>query len=88
MSVVEENYIDGCVVALEEAEGNQAVVDGAQDVCRCAWDDIVETVSFERFEELDSRLREDLSLLQQTSLEPGSAEAAIVQIVSDCIKSV
>lgn len=87
-SVVQENYINGCTLALEEASGNQTVVDGADAVCRCAWEEIVQTVPFSSFVELDERLRGDLTILQQASLPPNSPESAIVTIVSDCIESV
>lgn len=47
--------------AAVEAEFKTGCVDkgGTEAICACSWDEIVETIPFERFEEIDAALAED-----------------------------
>lgn len=84
---VESSYLEGCRLAFEEAEDQEAIAAGVDAVCGCAYADIVDQVSFERFADLDDRLRNDLSLLRQDPLPQGSAEAIIREIIANCIRT-
>lgn len=84
---VRDHYVEGCQLGFEET-GDDNLVAGATAVCACAFDEIESTIPFEEFEDLDKRLKEDLSILQQSPLPQGSTEAIIKSIVSDCIRSV
>lgn len=47
--------------AAVEAEFKSECVDsgGTEAICACSWDEVVETIPFERFEEIDAALNED-----------------------------
>ena len=55
----QKNYVDGCQVALDEDP--QAAP--ANEVCACAYDEIVRTIPFEDFKELDDELRNDVDAI-------------------------
>lgn len=77
-ATVEENFVEGCRVAREDLNA-----DNAEAVCKCAYDEIAATISFEDFEDLDDRVRGDLTVLNTAA--PTSAENQVVDIVTACI---
>lgn len=83
---VRDHYVEGCTIGFEETE-DANLVNGAQSICECSFSEIESTISFEDFEDLDKRLKEDLSLLKVNPLPQGSTEALVKQIVADCIRS-
>ena len=83
---VRDHYVEGCRIGFEETDDANLVA-GAQSVCECAFDEISASITFEEFEDLDKRLKEDLSILQQSPLPQGSTEALVKQIVADCIRA-
>jgi hypothetical protein len=78
-STTRDNYIDGCQVALDEDP--QAAP--ANEVCACAYAEIVRTIPFEDFKELDDDLRNDVTAIAETQ-----TGRDVTVIVSDCIRQV
>jgi len=83
---VRDHYVEGCRIGFEETD-DANLVSGAESVCECAFAEISSTISFADFEDLDKRLKEDLSILRQVPLPQGSTEALVKQIVADCIRA-
>lgn len=78
-----DNYIDGCMVALDE----DPRASDANAVCTCAYDAISEEdsadyIPFEDFKELDDELRNDVNAIGDT--ETGRE---VTVVVADCIRS-
>jgi len=75
----EKNYVDGCQVALEE----DPQADEANEVCVCAYGEIVRTIPFEDFKELDDDLRNDVNAISETQ-----TGRDVTMLVADCIREV
>lgn len=65
----ERNFRDGCEKAGVE-DGGEQVRQNLDDVCKCGFDKIRETLTFEDFKELDDDLRSDINanLTEEVSL--------------------
>lgn len=80
---VEENYMNGCRVALEDASAQ--VAEAMDGICGCAYGRITAEIPFEDFEALNGRLRDDLTILANPEGDTVAIQA--VEILADCITS-
>ena len=80
ISNVEMNWMEGCEVGFSEDLAQEA-----NDICACSYRRIKADIPFETFVELNDRLKSDPTALRARAETPGSAEAAVVDIVSRCI---
>lgn len=80
MSNVEQNWREGCEVRFETD-----LAEEANNVCRCAFEQIRTIVPWEDFVAMDERLDGDSSLIASSNENTASTEYAVVQIIADCI---
>lgn len=80
VSNVEQNWREGCEVRYETD-----LADAANNVCRCAFEQIRNIVPWDDFVEMDKRLDGDSSLISSANENTASTEYAVVQIIADCI---
>jgi len=80
MSNVEQNWREGCEVRYETD-----LAEEANNVCRCAFEQIRTVVPWADFVAMDERLGGDSSLISGANENNASTEYAVVQIIADCI---
>lgn len=78
---VQEYFIEGCRLSLDNDQ-----YENMDAVCQCSYERMTNQISFEDFEALNNRLRDDPSILRNP--EQDSVAPTAVQIISDCIDSV
>lgn len=72
----DKNFNEGCVTTLTsgDGEGEQLSDEDATDVCRCSYEDIVDEIPFEDFEQIN----------EDQSADPGPLDERIAAIVDGC----
>ena len=74
-----DNFTEGCEVALEDdPQASQA-----NEVCECSYEEIVRTIPFDDFKELDDELRNDVEAINDTA-----TGVAVTEIVAGCIRQI
>ena len=78
-ATVEENYVKGCELAIDESTRLTAT---KNDVCKCAYEEIKANITFEEFKRVDDKLRENINELDN---QKDDTIIDIRKYVKDCI---
>ena len=81
-ATVEENYVKGCELAMDESQ--QRLTATKNEVCKCAYAEIKDNIAFEDFKKVDDELRENINALD--SKEGDDTVKTIREHIKRCIQ--